>query len=61
MYYIFLEDWFRVFPKEQIMVIQFEEFVANRLGYLKKVFQFLELSKFSLTVFNFPQYSQTCP
>lgn len=43
MYHVFLEDWYRVFPKEQIMLIKFEEFAKNRIGILRDVFNFLEL------------------
>ncbi|KAL8611656.1 hypothetical protein ACOMHN_065134 [Nucella lapillus] len=43
MYPIFLEDWFRVFPREQILVLQFEEYVQSVKGHLLKVFDHLGL------------------
>ncbi|VDI26111.1 Hypothetical predicted protein [Mytilus galloprovincialis] len=49
MYYVFLEDWYRVFPKEQVMVIKFEEYMRNRIVYLKEVFKFLKLRPISVS------------
>ncbi|XP_063435826.1 carbohydrate sulfotransferase 15-like [Mytilus trossulus] len=49
MYYVFLEDWYRVFPKDQVMVIKFEEYMRNRIEYLKEVFKFLKLRPLSVS------------
>ncbi|XP_060607479.1 carbohydrate sulfotransferase 15-like [Ruditapes philippinarum] len=43
MYYIYVEDFFRVFPKEQIKVIKSEDFAMNISETMKEVFKFLEV------------------
>ena len=49
MYPIFLEDWFRVFPRDQILILMFEEYVKDIKGNILKVFDFLGLSKKFIT------------
>ncbi|XP_012936464.1 carbohydrate sulfotransferase 15 [Aplysia californica] len=43
MYSIFIKDWMKVFPKNQILFLRFEDYVKDIPGTLKKVFSFLEL------------------
>ncbi|XP_071098167.1 carbohydrate sulfotransferase 15-like [Haliotis cracherodii] len=46
-YHAFLEDWWKVFPRDQVHVIRFEDYVADTRGEMKKLFDFLSLSKLS--------------
>ena len=39
-------EYFRVFPRDQVMVIPMEDYSNNTAAYMKKVFKFLELSKY---------------
>jgi len=48
-----LERWFSVFPKEQFLIIQSEEFFKNTTEIYKQVLKFLDLSDFKL-----PEYKQ---
>ena len=48
-----LERWFSVFPKEQFLIIQSEEFFKNTAETYKQVLEFLDLSDFKL-----PEYKQ---
>ncbi|XP_025076262.1 carbohydrate sulfotransferase 15-like isoform X2 [Pomacea canaliculata] len=43
MYYIMVQDWLRVFPRNQIHVINHETFQSNVEGELAKLFDFLAL------------------
>ena len=45
LYAIFLADWFRVFPRKQIHVIKFEDYIADIAGHLQTMFEFLDLGK----------------
>ncbi|XP_046585351.1 carbohydrate sulfotransferase 15-like [Haliotis rubra] len=46
-YHAFLEDWLKVFPRDQVHVIRFEDYVANTRGEMEKLFDFLSLSQLS--------------
>ena len=45
MYHIFIEDWWRVYPKDQILILKFEDYKRNSKDSLNRVFKFLELRK----------------
>ncbi|XP_067671766.1 carbohydrate sulfotransferase 15-like [Haliotis asinina] len=46
-YQVFLTDWMEKFPKDQIHVVKFEEFVENEKAHLTEIFKFLKLSNLS--------------
>lgn len=46
MYYIMVQDWLRVFPRNQIHVINHETFQSSTAGELAKLFDFLALSEY---------------
>jgi len=48
-----IRRWFEVFPKEQIMIIQSEEFFSNPSKIYNKVLKFLNLPRFEL-----PEYKK---
>lgn len=43
----FLEDWLRVFPKEQVFVVKFEDYSKDMAEITKEVYKFLELPPLS--------------
>ncbi|XP_025083981.1 carbohydrate sulfotransferase 15-like isoform X2 [Pomacea canaliculata] len=43
MYSVFLEDWYRVFPREQIYVVRMEDYSLDMVGELQKIYDFLDL------------------
>ena len=45
LYSVFLEDWFRIFPRKQIYVVRMEDYSPNIPGELAKIYQFLQLSE----------------
>ncbi|XP_068597362.1 carbohydrate sulfotransferase 15 [Brachionichthys hirsutus] len=47
MYVVFLLDWLTVFHREQILVLQLEDYSANLKGTLKKVLNFLDVGLLS--------------
>ena len=49
-YAIFLQDWFQVFPRDQILILQTEEYSENMTKQLDKVFSFLGVRKYLLQV-----------
>ena len=53
LYSEFLTDWVSIFPKEQIHIIKMEEYAANRMEVLAKVFAFLGLGKTYSAIFLF--------
>ena len=46
LYSIFLKDWLKVFPREQIIIIRSEDYKKDILGTLKQIYRHLELSMF---------------
>lgn len=51
MYFYSLKQWLKVFPKEQFLIVQSEEFYANPRIVLKQVFEFLNVPNFQLKDF----------
>ncbi|XP_062618843.1 bifunctional heparan sulfate N-deacetylase/N-sulfotransferase 3-like [Saccostrea cucullata] len=45
MYYVFLMDWLNIYPQNQILVIDFDEYTKDKRKILNEVAEFLELSK----------------
>ena len=45
MYSVFLEDWFRIFSRDQIMVLRNEDYSEDVEGHMIKVFNFLDVGK----------------
>ena len=45
LYSVFLEDWLRIFPKEQVYVVRMEDYAPNIPGELAKIYDFMELGK----------------
>ena len=43
-YYVFLQDWFSQFPREQIFVLRLEDLSSRPNQIMKMVFQFLGVS-----------------
>ncbi|XP_070182266.1 carbohydrate sulfotransferase 15-like [Littorina saxatilis] len=46
-YFVFLKDWLRIVPRQQMHVIRFETYVSNMTSELKSVYSFLGLRKLS--------------
>ena len=44
-YFIFLQEWFQVFPREQFLIIRTEDYSSNMIYYLQKTYRFLGLRK----------------
>ncbi|XP_076094607.1 carbohydrate sulfotransferase 15-like [Mytilus galloprovincialis] len=44
LYYYFIKEWFRAFPREQFMIINFKDYKNNKTKTLNRIFKFLELS-----------------
>lgn len=42
-YSVYLREWFKVFPREQILIIRNEDYAKDIKGHLKKVFRFLDV------------------
>jgi hypothetical protein len=49
MYFYFLEKWMSVFPKEQFLILNSENFFSNPSTTLTKVFKFLGLPDYQLS------------
>lgn len=45
-YHIYFKEWLKVFPRDQILVIKFEDYARNRSGIMAKITDFLELGKY---------------
>ena len=43
---MFIKDYLKVFPRDQILIQRLEDIAANQTAALTKVFKFLELSKY---------------
>ena len=55
MYYPFMADWLRVFPREQVMVIRYEDYVAKPSETINNVCKFLNISKNFSVVSHLPR------
>ena len=47
MYSVFLEEWLRVFPRDQILVVRAEDYFKDRTPTLNTIFNFLGLGRCS--------------
>ncbi|KAJ8300580.1 hypothetical protein KUTeg_022099, partial [Tegillarca granosa] len=43
MYWVFLQEWLKVFPKDQFLILRMENFIKDSKSTLKRIFKFLEL------------------
>jgi len=50
-----LKQWMKLFPREQFLILQSEEFYANPAATLKQVFEFLDLPDYQLS--DYKQYN----
>ena len=42
-YHVFIEDWLKVFPREQFLFIKSEEYFRNRTAVILDIMKFLEM------------------
>ena len=47
LYSVFMEDWLRIFPEDQIFVSRMEDYSSGISSQMKVIYNFLELSKLS--------------
>ncbi|ELU18071.1 hypothetical protein CAPTEDRAFT_107906 [Capitella teleta] len=52
LYSVYLEDWLKVFPKEQVLVLKAEDYYFDRRSSLEQVFKFLELGPLKAKTWN---------
>ena len=45
LYFIYLLDWYRVFPRDQILILRLEDYTNNRARTALKIYNFLNLRK----------------
>ncbi|MCT7958959.1 tetratricopeptide repeat-containing sulfotransferase family protein [Laspinema palackyanum] len=55
LYVYFLEKWMAVFPREQFLILQSEDFYANPAATLTQVFEFLDVPDYALP--EYPNYN----
>lgn len=53
MYHIFLKDWYHIYPANQILVINFDDYINHREDVLNRVARFLDLSELKATFTSF--------
>ncbi|KAJ8317755.1 hypothetical protein KUTeg_005659 [Tegillarca granosa] len=62
MYFVYLKDWMRVFPKDQLLILRLEDYSKDLPNVLKKVYNFLNLrpltSKEEKEIFHAPVYNK---
>lgn len=46
MYYVYLQEWLRVFPRHQLHIVRLEDYADEPMDILKGIFKFLTLSKY---------------
>ena len=49
-YHIHLKEFFRVFPREQVLVVKLEEYSKDPASAMDNIFRFLDLSKFLYSI-----------
>ena len=45
MYYPFIQDWIKVFTKDQILVLRYEDYITSPSQTVGEVLRFLELGQ----------------
>lgn len=55
LYFYSLKQWMKLFPKQQFLIVQSEDFYANPAATLSQVFEFLDLPDFPLG--NYQKYN----
>ena len=45
MYYVYIRDWFEIFPREQFYFIKSEEYFKSRSSVVPKLLNFLTIGK----------------
>ncbi|KAL8608948.1 hypothetical protein ACOMHN_060625 [Nucella lapillus] len=48
-YSLFMEDWIRIFPPEQFLIIRFEDYVSNLVTSLEAIYDFLDIPQIEPT------------
>ena len=43
-----MEDWIRIFPPEQFLVMRFEDYVKNTVPTLNAIYDFLDIREYML-------------
>lgn len=51
LYPVYLEDWLRIFRRDQIMVFRNEDYAEDIKGHIEAAFNFLDLGTVSRTIF----------
>nr|KAG5708484.1 hypothetical protein BaRGS_026211 [Batillaria attramentaria] len=49
MYPVFMADWLRIWPKEQMLILRYEDYSQNMESVLRRVFDFLDLAPLNRT------------
>jgi hypothetical protein len=47
-YYIFVKDWLSAFPREQMHLVRFEDYISDRDNVINDLFAFLGLGEYIL-------------
>lgn len=45
MYPIFMVDWLRIFPREQMFIMRYEDYAIDVKGKMRQLFEFLDLGR----------------
>jgi len=56
MYESYLKDWFKVFPREQILILRLEDYSEDINNVLNKVYDYLGLRKYDIIIFFLVNY-----
>ena len=43
-----IQNWLNVFPREQVLILNYDDLSANSAAFLCQIFEFLELSNYSV-------------
>lgn len=47
MYYYYINEWLKVFPREQFLIIKFEDYIHHRAPIMNEIFKFLKIRPLS--------------
>ncbi|KAK3107501.1 hypothetical protein FSP39_015930, partial [Pinctada imbricata] len=50
MYHVYIEEWFKRFPQEQILILRLEDYAKDMPSVLRRVFDYLQMSKLYICV-----------
>ena len=47
-YFVYLQEWYSVFPRDQVLILRLEDYTENRGEHMRILYDFLTLGMFNI-------------